>query len=341
MKIGLRTIKTGIAVTVSLIIANILRIESPFFAAIAAIIAMQPTVSDSWKTGVNRILGTIIGAVVGAIFVAIAPANPFLGGLGVVSLIIIMNKLGWQEAIAIGGVVFTGIFLNTNENHVTYALHRLLDTSIGIVVAVVINYTIYPPTYDLKVAGEIKNISKHILRYNIKTLEILLQEEEQNMSFLEEQIEEIEKELELSEKLLDLQKKEEKIKVHGGIRHKEMFISLKLEKETFEHLRNMQNVLQKGIGREIIDLAKEDLYKIKEALKEVQCKENEVCDIYNQKNKDDINLEYIIEDIKKAKMQLKNKEDINNYPTDEVVKMLVFLYNLQEVLQKFNMIICC
>ncbi|AOY75356.1 hypothetical protein BJL90_05245 [Clostridium formicaceticum] len=80
MKIGLRTIKTGIAVTVSLVISNMLRIESPFFAAIAAIIAMQPTVSDSWKTGVNRILGTVIGAIVGAIFVALSPGNPLLGG---------------------------------------------------------------------------------------------------------------------------------------------------------------------------------------------------------------------------------------------------------------------
>nr|WP_236905073.1 hypothetical protein [Clostridium formicaceticum] len=253
---------------------------------------------------------------------------------------LIMNKLGWREAIAIGGVVFIGIFLNTNENHTTYALHRLLDTSIGIVVAVAINYTIYPPTYDSKIIGEIKNISKNILKYNIKSLEILLQED-QNIGLLEEQIQEIEKELEESEKFLELKKKEEKMKGYGDTKHKEMFISFKLEKESFEHLKNIQNVLQKGIDKEIVELVQADIYKIKADLAAFYFQESEETEISSKKIKENLRLEPIIENIKKVKAQLKNKEDINNYPTDEVVKMLVFIYNLQETLQKFNTIICC
>lgn len=53
MKIGPRTLKTGIAVTLSLVVANLLKIDSPDYAVIAAIIVMQPSVSDSWQKGVD------------------------------------------------------------------------------------------------------------------------------------------------------------------------------------------------------------------------------------------------------------------------------------------------
>ncbi|SET01986.1 Uncharacterized membrane protein YgaE, UPF0421/DUF939 family [Natronincola peptidivorans] len=342
MKIGLRTIKTGIAVTLSLLVSNILGIESPFYAAIAAIIVMQPTVSDSWKIGVNRLLGTMIGAAVGVAFVSISPGNPLLGGVGVIVLILATNKLNWKESISMGGVVFVGIFINAEGGYLNYALHRLLDTSVGIIVAVVVNYTIYPPTFDDKVVDETKQISKNILNYYVKTLEMLLLEDEENIDLLQEQILEIEKELELSEELLALKKKEERIMFQGGITYKEMVMTLNLEKETFQHLRNMQNVLQKGIHKEVVNIVLEDIYKVKCAIKQLQHKEKDLCELYKENDeKETINLNYIIKDIKKAKIHLKNNETINDYPTEEVVKMLVFLYNLEEALLKFNMVISC
>ncbi|SDL14712.1 FUSC family protein [Natronincola ferrireducens] len=340
MKIGLRTIKTGIAVTLSLFVSNLLGIDNPFYAAVAAIIVMQPTVSDSWVTGINRMLGTVIGAVVGAIFVGIAPANPLLAGFGIIVLILIMNRLNWGESIAIAGVVFVGIFLNIEGDHISNALHRLLDTSIGIIIGVIINYTVYPPAYDGKVIDEIKQISKNTLKYNIKALELLLKEEE-NLELLEEQIQGIEKELKTSEKLLELQKKEEKMKIYCGIKHKEMLIIINLEKEVFQHLQNIQNILEKGIHEDIVNIVKEDIDNIKSSLKKFYEKEKQIGFIHNGNDKDPDNLKPIIQHIKKTKVHLNNYKDINNYPTDEVVKMLVFLYNLEEALLKFNMIICC
>ncbi|SNS53728.1 Uncharacterized membrane protein YgaE, UPF0421/DUF939 family [Anaerovirgula multivorans] len=341
MKIGPRTIKTGLAVALTLFVSNIIGIESPFYAVIAAIIVMQPTVSDSWKTGVYRMLGTITGAVIGAIFVSISPGNPILAGLGIIAIILVMNKLHWRESISIGSVVFIGIFLNADTKYVSYSLHRLLDTSVGIIVAVAINYMIYPPTYDEKIIDETKQISKNILKYTTRSLQMLLKEKEENIDLLEEQIQEIEKELDVSEKFLELQKKEERVKFQGDVTYKEMLMAINLEKETFHHLRNMQNVLQKGINKEVVNLIKEDVFKINCALKQLHEEENELCELYKHDNENPLNLNYIIQDIKKAKIALKNNENINSYPTDEVVKMLVFLYNLEESLLKFNMIISC
>lgn len=341
MGIGPRTIKTGVAVALTLYISYALAIRSPFYAVVAAIIVIQPTVSDSWKTGFFRMLGTFVGAVVGAVFVSISPGNPLLAAIGIIIIILLMNKFNWRESIVIAGVVFIGIFLDAEGDYLSYSIHRLLDTSLGIIIAVFINYAIYPPRYNDKIVDETKQISKNILKYNLRSLQMLLREKEEDMDLLQEQIHEIEEDLSISDKFLSLQKKQEKLQLQKDVSYKEMLMKVNLEKETFQHLRNMQNVLQKGIAIEVVDLIREDIHRVKDALEELNDKKKELCEIYGHEDKKPISLNYIVEDIKKAKMRLKNNEKIDDYSTDEVVKMLVFLYNLEEALLKFNIIISC
>ncbi len=333
MKIGLRTIKTGIAVSLSMLVANLLKIEYPFFTMVAALIAIQPTISDSWKIGFNRMLGTFIGALMGLIFVLLVPANFVLGGLGIILLIYIMNKLHWNEAINIAGVVFIAVFLNISANHVAYALNRLFDTFIGIGIAVIVNFLIYPPTYETKAIKELKIVSRDIWKYHIEVLDILLKQNEgffQLDGFIKE-IEVIDNEIKESEKLINLQLKGEKILVYGSRNNKEIVIIMKLLKENFHHLLNLYGVLKKGVDVEITNIIKEDLVNIKEKLQSYKEEEIEVLN-----NGVSIDIKPVIEMIQKVKKRLKFSEDLNQYPTDEVVKMMVILYNLEETLSKFN-----
>ncbi|MDT2191533.1 FUSC family protein [Paenibacillus larvae] len=68
-RIGMRNVKTAIAVLLCILILRLFQIESPFYACIAAVITMQNTVEDSYETGINRIIGTLIGAAIGLVFV--------------------------------------------------------------------------------------------------------------------------------------------------------------------------------------------------------------------------------------------------------------------------------
>ena len=70
---GMRTIKTAVAVMISLVIflpmealstaegTNFIDQLGPFYACIAAIVCMQSSVGATWKQGVSRLLGTLIG----------------------------------------------------------------------------------------------------------------------------------------------------------------------------------------------------------------------------------------------------------------------------------------
>lgn len=147
-KIGMRNIKTAISVSICVALAHVFNREYIFYAAIASVIAMQSSVTDSFKAGKNRILGTIAGAVIGFVCAFISPNNIILCGVGIVILIFICNSLGWNKSITISCIVFLAIMLNLNgRSPFMYSINRIIDTFIGITVAVLVNYFILPPKH--------------------------------------------------------------------------------------------------------------------------------------------------------------------------------------------------
>lgn len=150
---GMRNIKTAIAVVICVLISRILKLEYSFYAAIAAIISMENTVTNSFRTGKNRMLGTLVGAGIGFLCASILPGNAILCGIGIIIVIYLCNLLNWSKSASIACVVFMVIMVNLNgKDPFFYSINRILDTFIGIIVAVLVNYFICPPNYikDIK-----------------------------------------------------------------------------------------------------------------------------------------------------------------------------------------------
>ena len=170
-KIGMRTIKTALAVSLTIFIAQVLNLKSPFFAGIAAIIAMQSSVSESFNMAKNRMLSTILGAITALLFSLIAPENPFFIAIGIIIIIYLCNIFNWKKSIQLSTMVFLSIILNYEEgSRVNYALYRTLDTFIGLVIGTLINYFLLPPNIEeqIKVSVEnmysqVKNMLEHII----------------------------------------------------------------------------------------------------------------------------------------------------------------------------------
>ncbi|HBA03590.1 MULTISPECIES: aromatic acid exporter family protein [unclassified Clostridium] len=156
--IGMRNIKTALAAVISVIVAELFHLQSPFFVVTGALISMETTVKKGINAGIARVLGTIMGGIIGIITVLIDPGNIFLLFLGMVLLITLLNILKWQDSISMACVVFCVIMITmTSENIVLYAFQRTVDTIVGIVISIIINYIISPPS-DSKFA---KGKSEH------------------------------------------------------------------------------------------------------------------------------------------------------------------------------------
>lgn len=159
-KVGMRTIKTAITVSLTIFIAQLLNLKSPFFAGIAAIIIMESSVSESIHKAKNRMYSTIIGAIIALIFSFIAPLeNPIFIGVGTLIIIHLCNMLELKESITLATIVFLSIILNYEEgSRISYALNRTLDTFVGLIIGTLVNYFICPPRVDDNLCDSVDSI---------------------------------------------------------------------------------------------------------------------------------------------------------------------------------------
>lgn len=147
--VGMRNIKTAIATTLCALVYHFLD-RSPAFACIGAIFGMGADMRDSRMHGGNRLFGTMIGGFLGmALFWVHLQFDPTgterfslvpLMFVGTILLILLCQKF-WVGGIQPGGVVLSLLLFNTPvDTYVSYALNRILDTAVGVIVALAINH---------------------------------------------------------------------------------------------------------------------------------------------------------------------------------------------------------
>ncbi len=144
-RIGLRTVKTAIAVAVSLWLVGLRNSPAPIFAAIGAISAMSRTLGDAFKTCLTQFCGIVLGAIFGTVFVNIFVDFRYIAIiLGMIALIPVCVYLKLQFAVSLACMVFTVICLSPPHEALVYSVNRFIDTSIGLFTALAVNVLIKP-----------------------------------------------------------------------------------------------------------------------------------------------------------------------------------------------------
>lgn len=149
LHVGWRNIKTSVtAMLVAMVYCLIGR--NPAFACIGVIFGMGTDMPDSIKNGGNRLFGTLIGGLLSiAVFWVYLHFYPQGGHsmllavlLGIATVILILLcQYFWPGGVQPGGVVLCIVLYSTPvETYVSYALNRILDTTIGVIVALLVNY---------------------------------------------------------------------------------------------------------------------------------------------------------------------------------------------------------
>ncbi len=141
--IGMKNIKTSLAVFLSVGISYLLQLEFPFFTAISTIFTIESSRETPMKAGGIRMLGSLVGACVGVVLVLVKPGNVFLCGFGIMVISCICSMLKLDRAIPIAGVIFMAIMLGKDiKDPLQYSINRILNTFAGIVVAVAVDYAV-------------------------------------------------------------------------------------------------------------------------------------------------------------------------------------------------------
>lgn len=149
LEIGIRNLKTTIAIFLSIVLSYLLNFNSPFLAAISSLLVMEASVVDTVRSGKNRIIATIVGATIACLLCLIKPGDVFLSALGIVIIISFCGMLNWNSFIPASGIIFLSIMFGVEigMNPVEYSIFAILETFLGIAVAFTVNFLIAPPDH--------------------------------------------------------------------------------------------------------------------------------------------------------------------------------------------------
>lgn len=168
--IGMRTIKTGIAVMLCCILTRF-AVDNMFYCAIACVVTMQDTIKTSFKMGTQRVLGTLIGGLIGFLLVLISPANPILCGIGIMIVIKCCNMFK-LSSLVVSSVTFLSLYLGyVDSAPLVYSIQRIIDTSIGVIMGLIINYSVARPNYYNNTINEFEKI-KSLCKESLKNIAI-------------------------------------------------------------------------------------------------------------------------------------------------------------------------
>lgn len=158
-RIGLRTVKTAVVVFISFALAWLRQGQSnALYIAIAAMLAIQPTMESSKQAGTDRLVGTLTGGIWGIIIFLV---NVFVFGkmhilvqyavmsLATVPLILVALKLKRPSTISISLVVFLVVATTPvgELNPLKYVFSRMLDTTLGFLIGILVNPILIPKEY--------------------------------------------------------------------------------------------------------------------------------------------------------------------------------------------------
>ncbi|GAA3769289.1 aromatic acid exporter family protein [Microbacterium kribbense] len=118
----------------------------PVFAAIAALLVVQPSLNQSFAKAIERTVGVIIGVAVAGVLDTLLGSGTWIIMLAIVVALLLAWSLrmtaGTANQVAISAMLVLALGTGTPG----YAVDRIIETMIGAVIGFIVNILIVPPT---------------------------------------------------------------------------------------------------------------------------------------------------------------------------------------------------
>lgn len=146
--IGLRTVKTAVAVIVAMILVELYGTTDSklIFAMLGAMAAVQPTFKESVESCLTQIVGVLFGAAMGVMLLMLKLPPLVAVGIGIVLTITLYNFLHIRFSPSLPCFILVMLCTGGESQPMSYALGRIWDTAIGLTVGMLINTLVFP--YD-------------------------------------------------------------------------------------------------------------------------------------------------------------------------------------------------
>lgn len=167
MHIGLRTIKTVMAVIISMIIVEFYGSTTSklIFAMLGAMAAVQLNFKESLESCITQIVGVLFGAMAGVLLRCL-PVHPLVAtGLGMIFVITFYNAFKIRYSPSLPCFIVVMICTSPEVQPMTYAFGRIWDTAIGLCIGMLINTLIFPYDNSRQIRLTAESLDKELLSF--------------------------------------------------------------------------------------------------------------------------------------------------------------------------------
>jgi len=165
--IGLRTIKTALAVLLSMIVVDFFGTTSSklIFAMLGALAAVQPTFTESLESCITQIVGVFLGAITGGALVALQVPPMIAAGIGIVLVITLYNGFRIHYSAGLACIIVVSVCLDGETRPFTYAMTRIWDTAIGLGIGMALNTLVFPYDNSRRIRSLVESLDRDVLRF--------------------------------------------------------------------------------------------------------------------------------------------------------------------------------
>ena len=165
--VGMRTVKTAIAVTLSLLVIEHLGTSSAkiIFAVIGAIAAMDNSLKASLRNCAAQIGGVIIGMVLAIIMRQFPIPGVAAVGIGVIITMAIFQLLHWNQSPVLACLILVTICTDSSIVAHTYGLARIWDTAVGLGIGLAVNMFIMPYDNSKKMRRLLTSLDRDLVHF--------------------------------------------------------------------------------------------------------------------------------------------------------------------------------
>ena len=165
--IGPRTVKTAVAIIISLAIVNQYGASSAklIFAMLGAMSAVQPTFKGSLEACLTQIVGVIFGALGGLALRALPVSYLTAVGIGVILIIAIYNMFHVTLSPSLPCFILVMVVTTADMSPMDYALGRIWDTAIGLAVGLCVNMLVFPYDNSRNIRATMEGLDKDLIAF--------------------------------------------------------------------------------------------------------------------------------------------------------------------------------
>jgi len=165
--IGLRTIKTAVAVIAAMAVVDALgATTSPLiFAMLGAMSAMEPTFKDSLEACVVQTASVLLGALASIVLLALKLPMLATTGIGIILVITFFNVCRIRFSPSLACLIVVTLCTADAAQPLMYAARRIWDTAIGMIIGMGVNTLIFPYDNSNQIRTLLVSLDQEVIRF--------------------------------------------------------------------------------------------------------------------------------------------------------------------------------